>query len=88
MAANYPDPFSMFDIAADDLDFTDYSDGYGPSTLMGQYIEALNSQTNLDDIGLSLENFQGGLECNVDEVSGRKFLHELQHLEIGFRYRK
>lgn len=58
----------MYDIAADDIDFTDYGDGGMPSTLMGQFMEALNSQTNLDDIGLSLENFQGGLECNVDEV--------------------
>lgn len=39
-----------------------------PSTLMGQFMEALNSQTNLDDLGINLESFQGGLECNVDEV--------------------
>lgn len=30
--------------------------------------EALNNQTNLDDLTLNLESFQGGLDCNVDEV--------------------
>lgn len=40
-----------------------------PSTLMGQFMEALNSQTNLDDLNLNIDSFQGGLECNVDEVS-------------------
>lgn len=35
---------------------------------MGQFMEALNSQPNLDDLSLSLESFQGGLDCNVDEV--------------------
>ncbi|CAO1434856.1 unnamed protein product [Diamesa hyperborea] len=39
-----------------------------PQTLMGQFMEALNSQPNLDDLSLSLESFQGGLDCNVDEV--------------------
>lgn len=39
-----------------------------PSTLMGQFMEALNSQTNLDDLALNIDSFQGGLECNVDEV--------------------
>lgn len=39
-----------------------------PSTLMGQFMEALNSQTNLDDLNLNIDSFQGGLECNVDEV--------------------
>lgn len=29
---------------------------------------ALNGQTNLDDLSLNLEAFQGGLDCNVDEV--------------------
>lgn len=37
-----------------------------PSTLMGQFMEALNSQTNSDD--LNYDDFQGGLECDVDEV--------------------
>lgn len=40
-----------------------------PSTLMGQFIEVLNNQANLDDLNLNLESFQGGLDCNVDEVS-------------------
>ena len=35
---------------------------------MGQFMEALNNQPNLDDLSLSLESFQGGLDCNVDEV--------------------
>ncbi|CAO1434847.1 unnamed protein product [Diamesa hyperborea] len=39
-----------------------------PQTLMGQFMEALNNQTNLDDLSLNLESFQGGLDCNVDEV--------------------
>lgn len=39
-----------------------------PSTLMGQFMEALNGQTNLDDLNLNIDSFQGGLECNVDEV--------------------
>lgn len=40
-----------------------------PQTLMGQFMEALNSQTNIEDININLESFPGGLECNVDEVS-------------------
>lgn len=32
-------------------------------------MEALNNQTNLDDLNLNIDSFQGGLECNVDEVS-------------------
>lgn len=40
-----------------------------PQTLMGQFMEALNNQTNIDDININLESFPGGLECNVDEVS-------------------
>lgn len=44
------------------LPFSDVTD----MTLMGQFMEALNNQTNLDD--LNLNSFQGGLECNVDEV--------------------
>lgn len=42
-----------------------------PSTLMGQFMEALTSTcpTNLEDLGLNIESFQGGLECNVDEAS-------------------
>lgn len=39
-----------------------------PSTLMGQFMEALNNQTNLDEISLNIDSFNGGLECNVDEV--------------------
>lgn len=45
------------------------ADSTEPSTLMGQFMEALNSQTNLDDLNLNIDSFQGGLECNVDEVS-------------------
>lgn len=30
-------------------------------------MEALNSQTPLDEF--QLDNFQGGLECNIEEVS-------------------
>lgn len=29
----------------------------------------LSNQTNLDDLNLNLESFQGGLDCNVEEVS-------------------
>lgn len=36
---------------------------------MGQFMEALNNQTNIDDLNINLESFPGGLECNVDEVS-------------------
>ena len=39
-----------------------------PQTLMGQFMGALNGQTNLDDLSLNFEAFQGGLDCNVDEV--------------------
>lgn len=42
----------------------------GPSTLMGQFMEALNNQTVLDDLGLNIDTFQGELP-NVDEVSGK-----------------
>ena len=31
-------------------------------------MDALNNHTNLDDLGLNIESFDGGLECNVDEV--------------------
>jgi hypothetical protein len=41
---------------------------------MGQFIEVLNNQANLDDLNLNLESFQGGLDCNVDEVSFTDFL--------------
>lgn len=37
---------------------------------MGQFMEALNNQTVLDDLGLNIDTFQGELP-NVDEV-GRK----------------
>lgn len=43
----------------------------GPSTLMGQFMEALNNQTVLDDLGLTIDTFQGELP-NVDEVCGCK----------------
>lgn len=49
------------------------ADSTEPSTLMGQFMEALNSQTNLDDLNLNIDSFQGGLECNVDEVSARTY---------------
>lgn len=50
-------------------EFGDFADTNVPSTLMGQYMEALNTQANnLDDLGLNIESFHGGLECNVDEV--------------------
>lgn len=49
------------------------ADSTEPSTLMGQFMEALNSQTNLDDLNLNIDSFQGGLECNVDEVSVRTY---------------
>lgn len=35
---------------------------------MGQFMEALNNQTVLDDLGLNIDTFQGELP-NVDEVS-------------------
>lgn len=44
-------------------------DSNTPQTLMGQFMEALNGQTNLDDLNINLDGFQGGLDCNVDEVS-------------------
>jgi hypothetical protein len=28
----------------------------------------LSNQANLDDLNLNLESFQGGLDCNVEEV--------------------
>lgn len=37
-----------------------------PSTLMGQVIEALNSQPQIDEF--NLDSFHGGLECNVEEL--------------------
>lgn len=41
-----------------------------PSTLMGQVMEVLTQShsTNLDDLGLDIDSFHGGLECNVNEV--------------------
>lgn len=48
-----------------------------PSTLMGQFMEALNSQTNLDDLNLNIDSFQGGLECNVDEVISDRFFYSI-----------
>lgn len=43
--------------------------GDAPSTLMGQFMEALNNQAIIDDLGLNIDSFHGGLP-NVDEVSG------------------
>lgn len=40
-----------------------------PSTLMGQFMEALNNPSNLEDLGFNIDGFQEGLECNVDEVN-------------------
>lgn len=37
-----------------------------PSTMMGQLMGALNNSSILDD--LNIESFQGGFDCNVDEV--------------------
>ncbi|CAH1727900.1 unnamed protein product [Chironomus riparius] len=53
-----------------------------PSTLMGQFIEVLNNQANLDDLNLNLESFQGGLDCNVDEV----IKHELSYGPLDFNF--
>lgn len=36
---------------------------------MGQFMEALNNPTNLEDLGFNIDGFQGGLECNVEEVN-------------------
>lgn len=41
---------------------------------MGQFIEVLNNQANLDDLNLNLD-IQGGLDCNVDEVSRNSINH-------------
>lgn len=51
-------------------------DSNTPQTLMGQFMEALNPQTNLDDLNINLEPFQGGLDCNVDEVSSFNFVQK------------
>lgn len=32
-------------------------------------MEALNSQTVIDDINLNIDSFSDGLMCNVDEVN-------------------
>lgn len=55
------------------LDFDDM-----PSTLMGQFMEALNNPTNLEDLGFNIDGFQGGLECNVDEVN--EFLFAIHNI--------
>lgn len=39
-----------------------------PSTMMGQLMGALNNSTILDDLNINIESFQGGFDCNVDEV--------------------
>ncbi|XP_055699776.1 forkhead box protein O isoform X2 [Phlebotomus papatasi] len=43
------------------------NNGDAPSTLMGQFMEALNNQAIIDDLGLNIDSFHGGLP-NVDEV--------------------
>lgn len=43
---------------------------------MGQFMEALNNQTVLDDLGLNIDTFQGELP-NVDEVRKRSCSHRL-----------
>ena len=40
-------------------------------------MEALNNQTNLDDLSLNLESFQGGLDCNVDEVINKQLVNKI-----------
>ncbi|KAH0812673.1 hypothetical protein GEV33_010118 [Tenebrio molitor] len=39
-----------------------------PSTMMGQLMGALNSSTVLDDLNINVESFQGGFDCNVEEL--------------------
>lgn len=39
-----------------------------PSTMMGQLMGALNNSAILDDLNINIESFQGGFDCNVDEV--------------------
>ncbi|XP_060526261.1 forkhead box protein O isoform X4 [Cylas formicarius] len=36
-----------------------------PSTMMGQFIGALNSN---DDLNINVDTFQGGFDCNVEEI--------------------
>lgn len=43
---------------------------------MGQFMEALNNPTNLEDLGFNIDGFQGGLECNVDEVNDSFFIFD------------
>lgn len=59
-----------------------------PSTLMGQFMEALNNPSNLEDLGFNIDGFQGGLECNVDEVMNlkKKPLTQSQHLTPAQSY--
>ena len=44
---------------------------------MGQAMGALNP--NMDDLSLNFESFQGGLDCNVDEVNRRPHWNKLNH---------
>lgn len=39
-----------------------------PSTMMGQLMGALNNGTVLDDLNINVESFQGGFDCNVEEL--------------------
>ncbi|KYB29255.1 Forkhead box protein O-like Protein [Tribolium castaneum] len=39
-----------------------------PSTMMGQLMGALNNSTVLDDLNINVESFQGGFDCNVEEL--------------------
>lgn len=56
-----------------------------PSTLMGQFIEVLNNQANLDDLNLNLD-IQGGLDCNVDEVSSQLIIFRQSIIFFFFIY--
>ncbi|CAH0552475.1 unnamed protein product [Brassicogethes aeneus] len=54
-----------------------------PSTMMGQLMGALNSSTILDDLNINVESFQGGFDCNVEEL----IKHELNmegNLDFNF----
>ena len=46
---------------------------------MGQAMGALNP--NMDDLSLNFESFQGGLDCNVDEVNSH---YHFQFLRKNF----
>ena len=52
------------------------------STLIGQCMEALNNQTQIDDF--NIENFHGGLECNLEEVSTKYYSNSMNHKDGHF----